>query len=241
MLRANGIVDTEPYRKLGRNQLRVGMFPAVEPDDVSALTAMHRLGRRTPLAPAIRADPALRWAGGRTSDNRRGLGRCRRGGRCGRGLCHAGLHGRTGRRMNGLSCSRYHSADTDDGTGRDRAEKPDLTCVHCYSFNPEGVTPPLVNRMTIAEYSLASSRLMRIYTLFVYITSTADEATMRADAAPTGDSAYAQRFIEQAMPFVDQLYGHRDVAPRAGPSPPANCSLTCLRTASVSARLRRIQ
>jgi phosphoserine aminotransferase len=32
-------VDTEPYRKLGRNQLRVGMFPAVEPDDVEALTA----------------------------------------------------------------------------------------------------------------------------------------------------------------------------------------------------------
>ena len=39
VLRANGIVDTEPYRKLGRNQLRVAMFPAVEPDDVSALTA----------------------------------------------------------------------------------------------------------------------------------------------------------------------------------------------------------
>ena len=38
-LRANGIVDTEPYRKLGRNQLRVAMFPAVEPDDVEALTA----------------------------------------------------------------------------------------------------------------------------------------------------------------------------------------------------------
>ncbi|WP_132424919.1 phosphoserine transaminase [Pseudonocardia endophytica] len=38
-LRANGVVDTEPYRKLGRNQLRIGMFPAVEPDDVSALTA----------------------------------------------------------------------------------------------------------------------------------------------------------------------------------------------------------
>ena len=38
-LRSNRIVDTEPYRKLGRNQLRVGMFPAVEPDDVSALTA----------------------------------------------------------------------------------------------------------------------------------------------------------------------------------------------------------
>ncbi|WP_441250742.1 phosphoserine transaminase [Kitasatospora sp. McL0602] len=38
-LRANGIVDTEPYRKLGRNQLRVAMFPAVEPSDVQALTA----------------------------------------------------------------------------------------------------------------------------------------------------------------------------------------------------------
>jgi phosphoserine aminotransferase len=38
-LRANGIVDTEPYRKLGRNQLRVGMFPAIEPGDVEALTA----------------------------------------------------------------------------------------------------------------------------------------------------------------------------------------------------------
>ena len=39
VLRANGIVDTEPYRKLGRNQLRVAMFPAVEPSDVQALTA----------------------------------------------------------------------------------------------------------------------------------------------------------------------------------------------------------
>jgi phosphoserine aminotransferase len=37
-LRANGIVDVEPYRKLGRNQLRIGMFPAVEPADVRALT-----------------------------------------------------------------------------------------------------------------------------------------------------------------------------------------------------------
>jgi phosphoserine aminotransferase len=37
-LRANGIVDTEPYRKLGKNQLRIGMFPAVEPSDVEALT-----------------------------------------------------------------------------------------------------------------------------------------------------------------------------------------------------------
>jgi phosphoserine aminotransferase len=38
-LRANGIVDVEPYRKLGRNQLRIGLFPSVEPDDVSALVA----------------------------------------------------------------------------------------------------------------------------------------------------------------------------------------------------------
>jgi phosphoserine aminotransferase len=38
-LRANGVVDVEPYRKLGRNQLRVGMFPAVDPADVQALTA----------------------------------------------------------------------------------------------------------------------------------------------------------------------------------------------------------
>jgi phosphoserine aminotransferase len=39
VLRANGIVDTEPYRKLGRNQLRVALFPAVEPSDVERLTA----------------------------------------------------------------------------------------------------------------------------------------------------------------------------------------------------------
>jgi phosphoserine aminotransferase len=38
-LRANGIVDVEPYRKLGRNQLRIAMFPAISPDDVEALTA----------------------------------------------------------------------------------------------------------------------------------------------------------------------------------------------------------
>jgi phosphoserine aminotransferase len=49
VLRANGIVDVEPYRKLGRNQLRVGMFPAIEPDDVTALTecvdwVVQRLG-----------------------------------------------------------------------------------------------------------------------------------------------------------------------------------------------------
>ncbi len=38
-LRANGIVDTEPYRKLGRNQLRIAMYPAIDPADVQALTA----------------------------------------------------------------------------------------------------------------------------------------------------------------------------------------------------------
>ncbi len=38
-LRANGVLDTDSYRKLGRNQLRVGMFPAIEPSDVAALTA----------------------------------------------------------------------------------------------------------------------------------------------------------------------------------------------------------
>jgi phosphoserine aminotransferase len=37
-LRANGIVDVEPYRKLGRNQLRIAMFPAIEPDDLATLT-----------------------------------------------------------------------------------------------------------------------------------------------------------------------------------------------------------
>ena len=39
VLRRHGVVDTEPYRKLGRNQLRIAMFPAVEPSDVEALTA----------------------------------------------------------------------------------------------------------------------------------------------------------------------------------------------------------
>jgi phosphoserine aminotransferase len=49
VLRANGVVDTDAYRKLGRNQLRVGMFPAVEPADIAALTACidHVVGRLT--------------------------------------------------------------------------------------------------------------------------------------------------------------------------------------------------
>ena len=39
VLRANGVLDVEPYRKLGRNQLRVGMFPAIDPEDISRLIA----------------------------------------------------------------------------------------------------------------------------------------------------------------------------------------------------------
>jgi phosphoserine aminotransferase len=38
-LRAHGIVDTEPYRKLGRNQLRIAMFPSIDPEDIEALTS----------------------------------------------------------------------------------------------------------------------------------------------------------------------------------------------------------
>jgi phosphoserine aminotransferase len=38
ILRDNGILDVEPYRKLGRNQLRVALFPAIDPEDVAALT-----------------------------------------------------------------------------------------------------------------------------------------------------------------------------------------------------------
>ena len=47
VLRANGIVDTEPYRKLGRNQLRIAMYPAVDPSDVEKLTQAidHVVGR----------------------------------------------------------------------------------------------------------------------------------------------------------------------------------------------------
>ena len=51
-LRENGIVDTDSYRKLGRNQLRIGMFPAVEPDDVAALTAcVDYVAERLALTP----------------------------------------------------------------------------------------------------------------------------------------------------------------------------------------------
>jgi phosphoserine aminotransferase len=49
VLRANGIVDTESYRKLGRNQLRIALFPTIEPDDVAALTRCidHVVGELT--------------------------------------------------------------------------------------------------------------------------------------------------------------------------------------------------
>ena len=58
VLRANGILDTEPYRKLGRNQLRIAMYPAIDPDDISALTAcidyvIERLLSRPNPSPTI--------------------------------------------------------------------------------------------------------------------------------------------------------------------------------------------
>ena len=55
-LRAHGVVDTEPYRKLGRNQLRIGMFPAVDPADVTALTACidHLVAQLQPKAAVSR-------------------------------------------------------------------------------------------------------------------------------------------------------------------------------------------
>ena len=60
VLRANGIVDVEPYRKLGRNQLRIALFPAIEPDDVATLTRaidyiVERLGD---LSPPVDDGPA---------------------------------------------------------------------------------------------------------------------------------------------------------------------------------------
>ncbi len=50
ILRANGIVDTEPYRKLGRNQLRIAMFPAIDPEDIAALCGCitHVVGALAP-------------------------------------------------------------------------------------------------------------------------------------------------------------------------------------------------
>ena len=57
VLRENGIVDTESYRKLGRNQLRIGMFPAVDPGDVEALTAcIDYVAQRLALVRDDRAD-----------------------------------------------------------------------------------------------------------------------------------------------------------------------------------------
>ena len=59
VLRENAIVDTDSYRKLGRNQLRIGMFPAVEPDDVAALTAcIDYVAARLALAPSAKRTTA---------------------------------------------------------------------------------------------------------------------------------------------------------------------------------------
>jgi len=59
ILRENGIVDTDSYRKLGRNQLRIGLFPAVEPDDVAALTeCVDYVAERLALAPRAKRTTA---------------------------------------------------------------------------------------------------------------------------------------------------------------------------------------
>ena len=59
VLRENGIVDTDSYRKLGRNQLRIGMFPAVDPDDVAALTeCIDYVAERLALAPRAKRTTA---------------------------------------------------------------------------------------------------------------------------------------------------------------------------------------
>ena len=59
VLRENGIVDTDSYRKLGRNQLRIGMFPAVDPDDVAALTeCIDYVAERMALAPRAKRTTA---------------------------------------------------------------------------------------------------------------------------------------------------------------------------------------
>ena len=77
VLRANGIVDTEPYRKLGRNQLRIGMFPAVDPDDVSALTACVDwvVERLAELGPCARRDGPAGYLASRRGPEARGCER----------------------------------------------------------------------------------------------------------------------------------------------------------------------
>jgi hypothetical protein len=72
--------------------------------------------------------------------------------------------------MNGLSCRDYNGADPDDRTRRDRAKDPHLTCVHCYSFTPEGVTP-LDESDGVREIFTCGDPAEEEYALFVYITS----------------------------------------------------------------------
>ena len=69
VLRENGIVDTESYRKLGRNQLRIGMFPAVDPDDVAALTGCieYVVGAARVSARPRRSAPRARAARARSA------------------------------------------------------------------------------------------------------------------------------------------------------------------------------
>ena len=71
VLRANGVVDVEPYRKLGRNQLRVAMFPAVEPDDVEALIPASSTWWRRPGADPPAPDARRRGARSTTGAPRR--------------------------------------------------------------------------------------------------------------------------------------------------------------------------
>ena len=90
VLRANGILDTESYRKLGRNQLRVALFPAIDPEDVVALTALHRPRRRGDGLHEV-----LRSGRRGAALGRRPRGHpARRGHRMGRRLRRRPLHGR---------------------------------------------------------------------------------------------------------------------------------------------------
>ena len=89
VLRANGIVDTESYRKLGRNQLRIALFPAIEPDDVAALTALHRPRRRGADGMRFSVWPTLAQPVGRRPRGHPP----RRGHRVGRRVRHGPLHG----------------------------------------------------------------------------------------------------------------------------------------------------
>ena len=92
VLHANGIVDTEPYRKLGRNQLRIAMYPAIDPDDVEALTACidHVVEQMSPAGYAccgpglLRVQTRSSMSLSRAVGSRRSPWPARRAGRSGR-------------------------------------------------------------------------------------------------------------------------------------------------------------